>query len=963
MTNDPERPQGAAPPVEGGTSETGPETTKAPEAAAGGASGSRAEEEAKPAATAAPGAPEGAEAPARASPGAASAAARAAGLPPQVRLGIGLALVVLPCVLLAYLLGRPMTIATDLGFPTMIPGQSGVALHPSTFWFYVGVLCLLLVGAGAGVVFDALFPGRLGLAESPEQRGFVAWLYRHRWSLGLLVIGVLVLFPTLGRAGLWDPWESHYGLVGLRMVEQDDWISTCDMGWAEWFFSKPILLFWLMGLGLVGLGQDAAADGNPPLIEWAFRLPIALLALAAVMAVYLLASRRWSKRAGFIAGLALLTMPQFFLIARQAMTDMPFVAPLTVALCFLGLALGEPEERPAVAWSFFGGRFRFSSFHLLLVAITAVALPQALLVVTHNKDRALAVYKANAPEAELRRLAADRAVNDDVIFWGSLGQAEDGNDRCDGLDCSRSPERPDRPQLNPKFKPETRLARPFPGPGLAHRVWGAIFLLFWVGALVAVSWRSSREVPGPTQRDVYLYGFYLAAAIATLAKGLLGFAIPGLIILLYLLVSGEWRELARFRIVRGLLVFLAAAGPWYVMMVVRHGDQWFNQFIVHDHFKRSASGVHGDRGPLGYFVQQLGIGTFPWAAFIPMALFAFLWLRWERKDPERPAEGERVALLASLWGLSMFAFFTVMSTKFHHYVFPALPAFALCVGLLLDRMIDERARWTYLVTFGALAVFAFVARDLTTTIGSRLRGYERLIQLFMYKYDRIWPDPKVYGPHLDYSKDLIVFSAVFAGLLLLFLLPVPRRPAPGAPSTPLLEAASRILLAPRRFVLALFAAAATVFAGWGLHVYFNQISPHWSEGYLVKLFYEDRRGPDERLIAYSLNWHGENCYTANRAKILMTEHDFQREWDDFPEWLKRHKGRTYYFIMGKGGSSGLKSKLDASIPGAWKTVEVISDEMSNKYELARGRLCAPEQCPPEDAPPPPPSTEARAREP
>ena len=883
--------------------------------------------------------------------------------------GIGAALVLVPGALVAYLLGRPMTILNELGFPTMIPGQTGYSLHPSAALFYVGILCLLAVAAGAGTIAAGLFPARRPELPSLEP-GFVAWLRRHAWSVTLFVLACAVLFPTLGQAGLWDPWETHYGLVALRMVEQDDWISTLDMGWNEWFFSKPILLFWLMGFGLVGLGQDAAADGNPPLIEWSFRIPIVLLALATIMTVYLLASRRWGKRAGFFAGLALLTMPQFFLIARQAMTDMPFVAPLTIGLCFLALALGERDDRPAVGVSLFRGRLRVSSYHVLLAAITMVALPQALTVLTHNKARTLAVFKANAPAYETARVDRDPMITDDVLLWGSLGQAEDGNDHCVDLDCSRQPGRPDAAQVNDKLRPEVKIAYPLPAPlrGRTHLAWGLVFLGLWAGALAMVSRRTSRTVDGPTQRDVYLYAFYLAAAVATLAKGLLGFAIPGLIILLYLAVSGEWRELKRLRIVRGLVVFLAAAGPWYTMMIVRHGNQWFQQFIVHDHFKRSTSGVHGDRGALGYFVQQLGIGTFPWAALLPAALFALLWLRWERQEPNRPSEGERVALFATLWGLAMFAFFTANSTKFHHYVFPALPGFALCLGLLVDRMLDSRHRWVPIVTLGSLAFFAFVARDLTTTLGTRIRGYERLIQLYMYKYDRIWPDPKVFGEFLDYSTEMMVFAAVFGALLVLLLVPSVRSDSPWRArlAQSRLPAWVRGMLEhPRRIVMALFCAAAVSWAGFGLHIYFNQISPHWSEGYLVKLYYELRRGPDERLIAYSLNWHGENCYTANRAKILMTEHGFDRDWTDFPEWLKRHQGREYYFILGKGGGEGLKTKLNSAIPGAGKTVEVVSGNLSNKYDLARARLCAPENCPPEPSPrkpspwalpPKPPST-------
>ena len=45
-----------------------------------------------------------------------------------------------------------------------------------------------------------------------------------------------------------------------------------------------------------------------------------------------------------LATLILATSSQWALITRQAMTDMPFVSPMTIALCFAGLALIGPEE-------------------------------------------------------------------------------------------------------------------------------------------------------------------------------------------------------------------------------------------------------------------------------------------------------------------------------------------------------------------------------------------------------------------------------------------------------------------------------------------------------------------------------------------------------------------------------------------------------------------------------------------
>ena len=54
-------------------------------------------------------------------------------------------------------------------------------------------------------------------------------------------------------------------------------------------------------------------------------------------AVYLVTARFVSRRAGVLAAVVLGTCPMFSLVARQAMTDMAFVGPMTMAL-----ALGDP---------------------------------------------------------------------------------------------------------------------------------------------------------------------------------------------------------------------------------------------------------------------------------------------------------------------------------------------------------------------------------------------------------------------------------------------------------------------------------------------------------------------------------------------------------------------------------------------------------------------------------------------
>ncbi len=139
----------------------------------------------------------------------------------------------------------------------------------------------------------------------------------------------LVFLPWLGAVGLWDPWETHYSEVGRAMLERGDLIHPF---WEKtWFFSKPPLTPWLAAFGL-WLVRGGHGQGELPMhTEWAIRLPFAALAISAVGLLSHAVSKRAGRTAGLATGFVLATMPLFFFIARQAMTDMPFVAAITLA--------------------------------------------------------------------------------------------------------------------------------------------------------------------------------------------------------------------------------------------------------------------------------------------------------------------------------------------------------------------------------------------------------------------------------------------------------------------------------------------------------------------------------------------------------------------------------------------------------------------------------------------------------
>ena len=127
---------------------------------------------------------------------------------------------------------------------------------------------------------------------------------QDRLIIGALMLGLLALYmPNLGGYGLYDPWETHYGEVARNMVETGNYI---DPFWgAPWdvngvkreragFYSKPPLTMWLMSAGMNLMGYN----------EWGVRLLFPVLAVMALLAIYLAVSRLKHRRAGLLAATA-----------------------------------------------------------------------------------------------------------------------------------------------------------------------------------------------------------------------------------------------------------------------------------------------------------------------------------------------------------------------------------------------------------------------------------------------------------------------------------------------------------------------------------------------------------------------------------------------------------------------------------------------------------------------------------
>ncbi len=234
----------------------------------------------------------------------------------------------------------------------------------------------------------------------------------------------------------------------------------------------------------------------------------------------------------------------------------------------------------------------------------------------------------------------------------------------------------------------------------------------------------TREPPGGRRRG-YMWTFYACAALATLTKGLIGIVIPGMIIGAWILLLNNWRVLREMYLPSGLLLFLAIAAPWHVM-VADANPEFLNFYFIHEHFMRFTTTIHRRYQPAWFFVAVLLVGFLPWVAFLAQALRFNLPVSWS----DRHAYKE--TLFLTLWAVLVFVFFSFSDSKLVPYILPVFPPLALLVGrYLAQAWSDDKLR--------GLRTGYWLVLGLSIALAAILGGVPRLGQSYakVAEYDAI----------------------------------------------------------------------------------------------------------------------------------------------------------------------------------------------------------------------------------
>ncbi|MEK7710403.1 MAG: glycosyltransferase family 39 protein [Planctomycetota bacterium] len=225
------------------------------------------------------------------------------------------------------------------------------------------------------------------------------------------------------------------------------------------------------------------------------------------------------------------------------------------------------------------------------------------------------------------------------------------------------------------------------------------FACFWRGAM------------HPTPSCWFMAAFYVAFALAMMAKAPLPLAVVGLSLFVYWFLTvpiveacrvrpgrtilrlngapgthptprwlgatgAQFRRLGSLWIIPGVIVFLIVAGAWplYVYLKIDNAlDLWRIEYL-----DRYTGELSDKVKPVWYYIPIVFAMTFPFLVSIPEAVIGpFL---------PRYAKYRRGSAYALTWALIATAFVSTAAFKRPHYVLSALPAFCLLLAPVLERL-------------------------------------------------------------------------------------------------------------------------------------------------------------------------------------------------------------------------------------------------------------------------------------
>lgn len=259
------------------------------------------------------------------------------------------------------------------------------------------------------------------------------------------------------------------------------------------------------------------------------------------------------------------------------------------------------------------------------------------------------------------------------------------------------------------------------------------------------------------------YVFFVGIAIGLLAKGPVILVLVGLPAVVWVLISGQWREVLRgFPWISGLCLTAAITLPWYILAEVQTPG-FLNYFIIGEHWNRFlVPGWEGDLYGSGHLTTRGTIWLYwmvcalPWSVVLPIFAFSKQTRKGFRLFFSRRNDW---TLYLVLWTITPMLFFTLARNILPAYVLPGLPGFSLLLSEIIflcpdeqRKKINKSVKW---IVSGQLLLLTIVFVYVALGNGPAERSQENLVASF-YEDRESKASQLIYpynGSHAPYSAD------------------------------------------------------------------------------------------------------------------------------------------------------------------------------------------------------------------
>lgn len=223
---------------------------------------------------------------------------------------------------------------------------------------------------------------------------------------------------------------------------------------------------------------------------------------------------------------------------------------------------------------------------------------------------------------------------------------------------------------------------------------------------------------------------FVACGLGVLSKGLIGVALPGLVLLIWLIWTRQFKKIKYLPWLSGLSLFGLIAVPWFVLVEQKFPNMLNYMFGMH-HFQRFTGTGFNNNMPWWFYIASLVVLFFPWVFFLMVPASKLFdgkptnLLSSESEDRNHSVLPPGLISLCWIWVITIIGFFSFPAAKVIGYALPVVPPLAFLAVAGWQQALGHRPR-ERLYFIGICLINVSIALGLTLAMGKNTQKHSAL---------------------------------------------------------------------------------------------------------------------------------------------------------------------------------------------------------------------------------------------